>query len=391
MSKAIGFKTEDRQWDARFNVQTEQDLANLQAAVDAMVQLGKFKYVLISGVEIGTRPAQDDYQVRHVHMCIILHNRMSKGALLKNLNIVQGNGYYLVPRNRELPYQGWRDHHAKEFTKVDPEKPILFEYGELPKDMKEKKAVVASNEEKKRKLDDILIEMKELISGDKEDEAFKKFPRNFLTYGEKIKAMIHQKRDFFKDKRHPHVWVYGFAGTGKTALLSFIYPDYYKKNLCNRFFDLFDPKVHSHVMLEDLDHQAIERLGFNFIKTICDEAGFPIDQKYKTPQLVSTTCLVTSNFTINEIMSQQENTAGLQQNLPAMLRRFYHVRIDELLRLLQLKLIPKWDRIKLQKEGNMDSKKLFMTYDYVSDCPLCVPVKEPEVYQEVIRDYYYKL
>jgi hypothetical protein len=315
---------------------------------------------------------------------------MSKGALLKNLNIVQGNGYYLVPRNRELPYQGWRDHHAKEFTKVDPENPILFEYGELPKDIKEKKAVVASNEEKKRKLDDILIEMKDLISNDQENEAFKKFPRNFLTYGEKIKAMIHQKRDFFKDKRHPHVWVYGFAGTGKTALLSFVYPEYYKKNLCNRFFDLFDPKVHSHVMLEDLDHQAVERLGINFIKTICDEAGFPIDQKYKTPQLVSTTCLVTSNFTINEIMSQQENPVGLCQNLPAMLRRFYHVRIDELLRLLQLKLIPKWDRIKLQKEGNMDSKKLFMTYDWVSDRPLCEPIKEPVEYQEIIRNHYYK-
>lgn len=389
MSKIVGFKTEDRQWDARFNVQTDQDLDNLVAQTKAMVELGRFKYVLISGIEVGTRPNQDDYQVRHVHMCMILHNRMSKAAILKNLAIVQGNGYYLVPRNRELPYQGWRDHHVKEFSKLDPEKTIVYEFGELPKDIKEKKVIVASNEEKKRKLDEILIEMKGMISEGNEDEAFKKFPRNYLTYGEKIKAMVHQKRDFFKDKRHPHVWVYGYAGTGKTALLSFIYPDYYKKNLCNRFFDLFDPKVHTHVMLEDLDHQAVEKLGINFIKTICDEAGFPIDQKYKTPQLVSTTCLVTSNFSIGDIMSQQENIVGIQQNLPAMLRRFYHVRIDELLRLLQLKLIPKWDRIKLQKEGNMDSKKLFMTYDYVSDCPLCEPVKESVEYQELIRNHYY--
>jgi hypothetical protein len=390
MTKAVGFKTEDRQWDARFNVQTEQDLANLISATEAMVLDGKLKYVLIGGVEIGTRPTQDDYQVRHVHMAIILHNRMSKASLLKHLGIVQGNGYYLVPRNRELPYQGWRDHHIKEFTKVNPEECILMEAGELPKDVKEKKAIVPSSEEKKRKLDEILIEMKDLIGQDKCDEAFKKFPRNYLTYGEKIKAMITQKRDFFGDKRHPNIWLYGYAGTGKTALFNFIYPKYYKKNLCNKFFDLFDPKVHTHIMLEDLDHQAVERLGINFLKTICDEAGFPIDQKYKTPQLIAATCLVTSNFSITEIMSQQENTVGLHKNLPAMSRRFYHVRIDELLRLLQLKLIPKWDRIKLQKEGNTDSSKLFMTHDYVSDTPLCTPVKEPEYYQEIIRDYYYK-
>lgn len=314
---------------------------------------------------------------------------MSKSAILKNVGIIEGNGYYLVPRNRELPYSGWRNHHIKEFSKVTPEHPILYEHGVLPADSREK-ALSASNEEKKRKLDDILIEMKDMIQNDQAEEAFKKFPRNFLTYGEKIKAMVHQKRDFFKDKRHPNIWVYGYAGTGKTALLSFLYPNYYKKNLTNKFFDLYDPKVHTHIMLEDLDHQAVDRLGINFIKTICDEAGFPIDQKYKTPQLIQATCLITSNFNIMDIMNGQDNNIGLEQNLPAMLRRFYHVRIDELLRLLELKLIPKWDRIKLKKDGNCDSSKLFMTYDYVTDCPKCKPLESPEVYQEIIRDHYYK-
>ena len=42
-------------------------------------------------------------------------------------------------------------------------------------------------------------------------------------------------------------------------------------------------------MLEDLDHEAVERLSINFIKTVCDESGFAVDQKYKTPQLSRTT------------------------------------------------------------------------------------------------------
>jgi hypothetical protein len=130
------FKTEDRQWDARFNIPTDEYLATLLANIDRMCnQEGKFKYCLVSGVEIGTRPAHNDYQMKHVHCAFILHNRMSKLALLKHLEIVQGYGFYLETRNRQLPYLGWREHHVKEFSKVDPSKPVLFEFGELPGDM----------------------------------------------------------------------------------------------------------------------------------------------------------------------------------------------------------------------------------------------------------------
>ena len=386
-------KVEDRQWDARFNIPNKEYLNDLILRVKEMETEGKFKYILISGIEIGTRPTNDDYQVEHVHCAIVLHNRMSGKSILKNLGIKEGYGYYLVPRNRSLPYSGWREHHTKEFSKVDVAVPILYEAGQLPDDVRsvKRKTVEVGPEEKKRKLDDILIEMRQLIENNKEEEAWTKFPRNYLTYGEKIKAMVSQKRDFFHTQSHPHMWLYGFAGTGKTAVLSFIYPNYYKKNLDNKYFDLYKPLEHSHVMLEDLDHQAVERLGINFVKTICDEAGFSIDQKYKTPQLAKTTCLVTSNFTINEILNGMDNTVGIEQNLAALLRRFYHVRVDSLLHLLGLKLLPKWDRMRLKKEGNTDMGKLFITWDYVADTPLCTPVNSPEYYQELIREHYYKV
>ena len=257
--------------------------------------------------------------------------------------------------------------------------------GTIPDDIK-KPRVQPSEEEKKRKIDDILIEMKDLIEKDQGEEAFKKFPRNYLTYGEKIKAMVTQKRDFFKTNGNPHIWLHGYPGTGKTAVLSYIYPRYYKKNLHNKFFDLYDPKEHSHVMLEDLDHQAVERLGVNFIKTICDEAGFSIDQKYKTPQLVRTTVLVTSNFTIQEIV---QDTVAADTTTNAFLRRFWHVNIMSLLRMLGLKLLPKYERQQLQKNGNDDPAKLFITWDYLTDTPLCTPLRSPEEYQQIIKDHFY--
>lgn len=389
MTSNVAYTQEDRQWDARFNVPTEEYLLQLLGNIERENANGKFKYILVSGVEIGTRQYQNDYNVKHVHVAVIFHNRASKSSILKNWGIIEGHGYYLVPRNRELPYSGWRSHHIKEFSKVDPTKCILYEKGDLPKDIKAKIATQPSELEKKRKLDEILLDMRGLLEEGKDEEAWTKYPRNYLQYGEKIKTLVHQKRDFFKTHRDPNIWLYGYAGTGKTALLAMIYPNYYKKNLTNKFFDLFDPKIHTHVMLEDLDHEAIDRLGINFIKTICDEAGFPIDQKYKTPQLIQTSCLITSNFSIPEIINGMDNQQGVEQNKAAVMRRFWHIRIDALLHLLQLKLLPKWDRKKLQKEGNCDMGKLFITWDYVADQPLCMPLKSPEEYQAIIRDYFY--
>lgn len=381
----VPFTHQDRQWDARFNVPTDGDVDSLLDALRSEWTAGKFKYVLCGGVEIGTRPYQDDYQIKHVHVAAVFHNRVSKSSILKNWGIKQGLGYYLVPRNRDLPYSGWKNHHIKAFSKVDPDKLCLYEMGELPVD-EPKKKVQASEDEKKRKIDEVLIDMRALIEAGDEKQAFSKYPRNYLIYGERIKAMVTQKRDFFQTKGNPHIWLYGYPGTGKSAVLNYVYPTYYKKNLHNKFFDLYDPEVHSHVMLEDLDHEAVERLSVNFLKTICDEAGFAIDQKYKTPQLARTTVLVTSNFNIKAIIPQDY---GTQETEAALLRRFWHLNIYELLRVLGLKLLPKWDRQQLQKEGNQDPGRLFITWDYTTDVPLCQPIASPKHYQDVIRDRFY--
>lgn len=393
-TRLYGRNHEDRQWDARFNVPTDEYLETLLGNIRSECDKGRFKYVLVGGVEIGTKPSQDDYQCKHVHVAIITHNRISKSSILKSFGIVEGHGYYLVPRNRNLPYSGWRDHHTKPFSKINADKAVLYEYGTLPASAVEK-AIKTSEEEKKRKLDDILLEIRDDLEHGRDQESFRKFPRNYLMYGEKIKSMIDQKRDALKqpEKPGPHIWLYGLPGSGKTQVLSFIYPDYYKKNLDNKFFDLYNPKVHGHVMLEDLDHEAVERLSINFIKTLCDEAGFAVDQKYKTPQLSKTCVLVTSNFTIPEIIPEGKNgvSKGIEQNKAALLRRFWHIRIDALLRLLHLKLLPKYDLKKLEAEGNIDSSRLFITYDYLQDRPMCTPLREPSHYQDVIRSTYYGL
>jgi hypothetical protein len=385
----VPFHHVDREWDARFNVPTQEDLDQLLKFIKAEVEAGKFRYCLVGGVEIGQRPYQDDYLIRHVHCGLVYNNRVTKSSIIKNLGIKTGNGYYLVPRKREFPYSGWKSHHTKPETKVSSDSLLLYEYGVLPQDKisPETQITKRSDEEKKRKLDDIIVEMRGMIEQGNDEEAFKKFPRNYLTYGEKIKAMIMQKRDFFKTKGDPHIWLWGNPGTGKSAILQVIYPEYYNKNMDNRFFDRYLDGKHSHVLLQDVDHNSMEKLGVQFFKSICDEAGYPIDAKYKTPQIARLTVLVSSNFTIPDVVP--EDLKGRRENLQALLRRFWMVNIKDFLPLLGIKMLSKYEINQLKKAGNLDPRQLFMTWDYIRDCPVGEPLKTAEEYQKIIREKFY--
>jgi hypothetical protein len=386
----VPFHTVDREWDARFNVPVDEDVDLLLANIKSEAQAGKYRYVMISGIEVGTKPYQPDYLIRHVHVAFVFINRVSKSSILKNLQIKQNLGYYLVPRNKSLPYSGWVKHHKKEESKLDASSLMLFEYGTLPLDKTgvSDQVTKRSETEKKRKLDEIIIEMKDMIERGEEEEAFKKFPRNYLTYGEKLKSIIHQRRDFFQANGNPHIWLHGAPGTGKSAILQVVYPDYYNKNIDTKFFDRFDSKIHTHVLLQDVDHGTVEKLGVQFLKSICDEAGYPVDQKYKTPQIERLTILVTSNFTIRDVMP--EDMPGRRENLAAMERRFFHVNIRDLLPVLGIKLLSKYEVTQLKKKGNTDPKQIFMAWDYLRDCPTGDALKTPAEYQQIIRDHYYK-
>ncbi|AGV22413.1 replication protein [Parvo-like hybrid virus UC9] len=385
----VPFHHVDREWDARFNVPTQEDLDVIVASVKAEVQAGRFKYVLVSGVEVGSRPFQDDYLIRHVHLALVYNNRVTKSSILKNLGVKQGNGYYLVPRKREFPYSGWKKHHTKTETKVDAASLCLYEYGILPTDrLAAVESAPRSAEEKKRKLDDIIVEMRQLIEEGREEESFRKFPRNHLTYGEKIKAMVMQKRDFFKSKGDPHIWLFGNPGSGKSAILQVIYPEYYNKNVENRFFDRYLDGQHSHVLLQDVDHNVMDNLGVQFFKSVCDEAGYPIDAKYKTPQIARLTILISSNFTIEHVVA--EEIKGRRENVTALQRRFWQVNIRDLLPILGVKLLSKYEITQLKKAGNLDPRKIFLAYDYLRDVPTGLPLATAEEYQKIIKDHFYK-
>lgn len=386
----VSYNTEDRQWDIRLNIPNDEYIQEVVEKIMLEWINGKFKYILVGGIEIGDREGQGDYGIKHVHAAVIFHNRASKASIIKNWGIKEGYGYYMVPRDRTKSYSGWRDHHTKTKTKVNINELQLLEYGELPTDKEVKQYTLRSETEKKMNTDDIIRAIKILLQEGKDDVAFEMYPRNFVMYGEKIKTLIKQKtRQFFGKFNNPHIYLTGYPGSGKTSLIKYIYPDAYKKQLDNRFWDLFDPDVHTHTVLEDLDPKNVEKLGIQFLKTICDEGGFPVDAKYKTPQVARTTVLITSNYTLEELIRAQEHI-DVEKTLHALARRFYVLRVDMLHRLVGVKLIPKYERTKLQKSGNEDYSKLYIGWNYILDCPTGEDIKTPTQMQDIIRDTYYQ-
>jgi hypothetical protein len=366
ISKGSKYLVKDRQWDARFNSEDEESDALLVMFAKRQPE-GRFRYLFIGGPEIGTNPKQDDFGIRHVHLCILLHNPVARSTILSMFGITKG--YYLVSRNRALPYSGWRNHHAKITTKVDPTKCDLLELGELPPDVKGN-FTLRSEEEKKRKIDDVLVDIRDMLKKQKtEDEIFEMYPRNWMQYGEKVKAMMVQRKDFFKANGDPHIWLCGRPGSGKSSLIHYVYPDAYSKCLYNRFFDLYDPTKNLHVIIEDLDHAAADTLGLNFIKTLADESGFTYDQKYKAAQPARTVCIVTSQFTPTNIIGGLEKQQEVGSQRQALNRRFWVLQATEMQRILGIKLRTSYELRMLKQEGNMDSGKCYMAWNYVDDMP----------------------
>ena len=92
------------------------------------------------------------------------------------------------------------------------------------------------------------------------------------------------------------------------------------------------------------------------------------------------------------VLEQQvpEDIKGRRENVAALVRRFWTINIRDLLPLLGLKLLSKYEIAQLKKTGNTDPSKIFMDYDYLRDCPTGKPLKEASHYQEVLRAHYYK-
>lgn len=142
------------EWDLGINLVVGYEQASLMAIkAYASAQCTRadspIVYILISGTEYTDQTKEKDNTTKgnpHVHIAIITKEAVNKSSVLSLVRPVKmGPKEYAKPRDgKSLSYYGWRFHHVKHKTKVDPDRLITFEFGDLPEDVWTSKLIKAT-------------------------------------------------------------------------------------------------------------------------------------------------------------------------------------------------------------------------------------------------------
>lgn len=372
----VNWSEQDRQWDVRVNLLPGAEIGKIEDArqeLEALLEIwkrwDKIKYCFVGGLEVGDNPSQDDFERFHVHVALILHTPNTRRAVVHSLRLSRAlvgtragepRSYYCAKRNPFASFTGWRNHHAKEKTKVSEEY-IAAEFGEAPREYGNQ--LIEKGSVGKMKQDDMLREIMQLFSQGKKDQAFQEYPALTLRYHGQITAMVKSRNELPTEIDHSkRLWIYGGPGTGKSAFVAWKYPRAFKKSLTKNevlYWNGLDLDWHSHVYLEDIGPEAFENIGMEQLKQWADPShGYTVSMKYGAPIYgVTLPLIVTSNYRPSQLLPDDLKYPTTE--LQALERRFEVVSIAQLLERENLKLRPKSELVALRKAKNADFGAVF--------------------------------
>lgn len=376
LDRGIDWSEQDRQWDIRVNLLPGSEIGSLEDAreeLEALLKVwkawDKIKYCFVGGIEVGDNPSQDDFERFHVHVALILHTPNTRRAVVHSLRLSRAlvgaragepRSYYIAKRNPFASFTGWRNHHAKEKTKVG-EDYIACEFGEAPKEYGNQ--LMEKGSVGKMKQDDMLREIMQLFSQGKKDQAFQEYPALTLRYHGQITAMVKSRLELPTEIDHSkRMWIYGGPGTGKSAYVAWKFPRAFKKSLTKNevlYWNGLDVDWHTHVYLEDIGPEAFENLGMEQLKQWADPShGYTVSMKYGAPIYgVTLPLIVTSNYKPSQLLPDDLKYPTTE--LEALTRRFEVIHIDTLLQRENLKLRRKSELVALRKAKNADFSAVF--------------------------------
>lgn len=376
LDRGVDWSEQDRQWDIRVNLLPGSEIGALEDAreeLEALLKVwkawDKIKYCFVGGIEVGDNPSQDDFERFHVHVALILHTPNTRRAVVHSLRLSRAmvgaragepRSYYCAKRNPFASFTGWRNHHAKEKTKVGEEY-ISCEFGEAPREYGNQ--LMEKGSVGKMKQDDMLREIMQLFSQGKKDQAFQEYPALTLRYHGQITAMVKSRLELPTEIDHTkRLWIYGGPGTGKSAYVAWKFPKAFKKSLTKNevlYWNGLDVDWHTHVYLEDIGPEAFENLGMEQLKQWADPShGYTVSMKYGAPIYgVCLPLIVTSNYRPSQLLPDDLKYPTTE--LHALERRFEIVSINDLLERENLKLRKKSELVALRKAKNADFGAVF--------------------------------
>lgn len=143
-----------KEWDLGINLTVDKEYASLMAIQGYLdAQCCKpdtiIEYALISGIEYTDQTKKDDNTTKgnpHVHIALIVKTEINKAQVLSLIRPVKmGPKEYACPRGQGKSYYGWKMHHLKRMTKVNPQQVMTYEFGTLPIDKWNSKLIKYTN------------------------------------------------------------------------------------------------------------------------------------------------------------------------------------------------------------------------------------------------------
>ena len=154
-----------------------------------------------------------------------------------------------------------------------------------------------------------------------------------------------------------HVWFYGDPGCGKSLFVATFMPGAYAKDPISKFWQGYNNLEHDFILMSDLDAEIVNNgsLNWNFLKAVVDPGGFNADVKYSGGMRVQGVVVITSNYSIGNLMTIT-NPAEHFQLERAIRRRYIEFKFEELLPKLELELKPKavLDELKTERNNYID-------------------------------------
>ena len=136
-------ETHSNEWDIGLNLTVGNEKASalaIQAYAEAQCKTPEnmIRYLLISGIEYTDQTKEKDNTTKgnpHVHVALITKKPINRAQALSLVRPVKmGPKEYARTRPPTWSYYGWRVHHLKEMTKVNPVERMLYEFDQLPDD-----------------------------------------------------------------------------------------------------------------------------------------------------------------------------------------------------------------------------------------------------------------
>lgn len=374
----ISDNTRARQWTVTLHVQPEeQDQLELDHADMCNRQEGSLMYCFLGGLE------KTDTSNYHLHAIYkFKHPRMKKSLI----DIFKLDKYtpYATPTDSK-PVKYYVMHHAKQETKVDINKRMLFEWpstaGIYEESLNGKQWTSDRNcsTTGRQCATDKWMDAMELAKQGKLEPSddctksnccvYHKYPKIYLDKRQALYA-LHPVQNRPKGCiKQDHLWIYGPTGCGKTSSVYALFQQegLYRRDITKQFWQSYAQEPN--VVIEDMNNSTLRQLQLTTLKNLCDPTGFPIEQKYGNSEIIRPRIIVTSQYSIDECVRYVGKNAKFNQDwyheedLNAIKRRFRCIHFYAWLREQNLQVVSQARKKQLDEEECDDPMKYLEPYN----------------------------